>query len=183
MTTATPIEDQLRRWADELGDRVDAGTTDDRRATTRPRRRRWLARSAAAVVLVGAVGAFTGPGQHALAHALAFVGFIDYDSWREADKRVDAAVLSRGGRTIMLTIIGGAPYEEGDACTEDIRAFVEETPSQVIVRIEHRTPMVLALVTSCDDEGFPHEVSLKLDAPLGDRVVRAGEYVVRVERR
>lgn len=183
MTTATPIEDQLRRWADELGDRVDAGTTDDRRATTRPRRRRWLARSAAAVVLVGVVGAFTGSGQHALAHALAFVGFINDDSWREADKRVDAAVLSRDGRAITLTITGGAPYEEGDACTEGIRALVEETPSQVVVRIEHRTPMVLALVTSCDDEGFLHEVTVQLDAPLGDRVVRAGEYVVRVERR
>jgi len=183
MTTATQIEDQLRRWADELGDRVDAGTTDDRRATTRPRRRRWLARSAAAVVLVGAVGAFTGPGQHALAHALAFVGFIDDDSWREADKRVDAAVLSRDGRAITLTITGGAPYEEGDACTEGIRALVEETPSQLVVRIEHRTPMVLGF-TSCDDEGFLHEVTVQLDAPLGDRVVRAaGGDVVRVERR
>ena len=85
--------------------------------------------------------------------------------------RVDPAPVSRvaevAPQDLLVEYVGGSP-----GCGDPHRVEVSETEDEVVlaahVVVRHGT----RLTASCDDEGVPMLQTVRLAAPLGDRVVR-----------
>jgi len=73
----------------------------------------------------------------------------------------------------VIYINGGAPYVQGDPCTVDYVATVEEGPEDVHVRVsvvDHDEPAApTGTVVDCVDGAYTRPVRVGLGSPLGDR--------------
>jgi hypothetical protein len=89
-------------------------------------------------------------------------------SWTEAR-------TANHGRGIVILFVGGPEYDPANPCTVDYRLEVEETSSQVRVRIsgthppDRRPPPPSGIAYSCTSEGHFRSVTADLAQPLGSR--------------
>lgn len=70
----------------------------------------------------------------------------------------DDPVVSEDGRTVTVRVVGGA--------CDDPDVDVAETSRQVVVTVRNEGDW---FVFQCDDIGIVKEVTVELDAPLGER--------------
>jgi hypothetical protein len=81
---------------------------------------------------------------------------------------------SSNGRVISIDFTGGADYEPGNPCTVRYEASVVETTEEVRVSLRAWSPPPTTSATvhlGCVDLGYPRNVVVNLQAPLGDRRV------------
>ena len=86
----------------------------------------------------------------------------------------NAARTSADGRSILLVFTGGAEFDPADPCTNQYRADVDEADSAVtigLVAIEppDRLPQPADTEIACAALGYPRELTVDLDEPLGER--------------
>jgi cell division transport system permease protein len=89
---------------------------------------------------------------------------------------------SPGGRSLVVTFVGGAPYLSGKACTVVYRAEVDESAGEVTVQLfSNEPPPPDTENFGCTMKGYFRSVEVGLDAPLGDRTVLEDESRRRLE--
>ncbi|CAN0070074.1 unnamed protein product, partial [Phaeothamnion confervicola] len=70
------------------------------------------------------------------------------------------------GTILMVLVVGGHPYEAGDACTVEYEPSVVETADAVELTIRGWRPPG---DVGCDDLGYGRAMTLRLEQPLGTR--------------
>lgn len=78
------------------------------------------------------------------------------------------ARTSPDGRALVITFVGGRPYQAGDPCTVDYRGEVTETATEVRLRVFARSPKPAGSYT-CTMEGHTRKMTVRLAQPFGHR--------------
>lgn len=78
------------------------------------------------------------------------------------------AQVSADGRTLNLTVIGAA--EGTGPCTADYAATATESSNAVAVEV-HETLHMTSAPVACEQVGYPRQITVRLVAPLGPRVL------------
>lgn len=81
---------------------------------------------------------------------------------------------------ILVSFIGGKPYQEGNACTVGYSADATESDEEVRLDITARSPARPATATAepvaCTSEGYFRTLTVDLELPLGDRRLIEGQF-------
>lgn len=85
-----------------------------------------------------------------------------------------------GDGDVLITFVGGKPYQEGNACTVDYSADVTESDEEVRVDITARSPArpddAATGPVTCTSEGHFRTLTVDLERPLGDRRLIEGQF-------
>ena len=89
--------------------------------------------------------------------------------WEPAELGSGSGVrTSSDGRSLLIVLVGGPEYREGNPCTVAYDAEVEETPFEVRLTMLSASPPARGEF-ACTDEGHFRTVQVDLAAPLGTR--------------